>query len=153
MWLMVIILRSHSLLRTVWTVWLALDGISKAHAMPTRLRRYHPSPWLFWGHTRQPQILGGAWWLGPLRPALGMCCKLHYQSSGKTWLSGSRGGEPARYTLMGQGNQNFHVIDGEEAWLAMKHPLIPVLINLVSECDDITLFKPQFPFIFRFKVV
>lgn len=54
---------------------------------------------------------------------------------------------------MRQGNQNLHIVDGEEAWLAMKHPLIPVLINLVSECDDITLFKTQLPFILRFKVV
>lgn len=54
---------------------------------------------------------------------------------------------------MGQSNQNFYIVDGEKARLAMKHPLIPVLVNLISECDDIALFKTQFPFIFRFKVI
>lgn len=54
---------------------------------------------------------------------------------------------------MGQSDQSLYIVDRTEDWLAMKPSLVPVLISLVSEHDDITMFKTQFPFICWSKVV
>lgn len=136
------------------------------------LGRYHASP-LCSTTTRKRGIVCGAWrLLEPLQPVLVMWSKqpfclliyFHFVIFNKQWyqhmdwfvwvvffLGGSRHGDSA--VLMRQRDENFHIIDGEEAWLAMKHPFIPVFINLVSEGNYIALFKTEFPFIFWIKVI
>lgn len=52
-----------------------------------------------------------------------------------------------------QGHQHLHVAEGEEARLAVEHALVPVLVDLVGQRDDVTLVEAQFPGILRLKVV
>lgn len=55
--------------------------------------------------------------------------------------------------LTREGHQDIHVVDGEEARLAVDHPLVPVVVDLVGEGDDVTLFEAQLAVVLGFKVV
>lgn len=55
--------------------------------------------------------------------------------------------------LMGEGHQDIHVVDGEEARLAVDHPLVPVVVDLVGEGDDVALFEAQLALVLGLKVV
>lgn len=54
---------------------------------------------------------------------------------------------------MRERHQDIHIIDGEEARLAVDHTLVPVVIDLIGQGDDIPLFEAQLTFILWFKVV
>lgn len=43
--------------------------------------------------------------------------------------------------LVGQRHQDIHVVDGKEARVALQHPLVPVVINLIGKGDDIALLE------------
>lgn len=46
-----------------------------------------------------------------------------------------------QHILMRQWHQDIHVVDGEEAGVAVQHPLIPVFIDLVGQGDDIAFLE------------
>lgn len=52
-----------------------------------------------------------------------------------------------------QGDDDLHVVDGEEAGLAVDHALVPVLVDLVGEDDDVAFFEAQLTLVLRLKVV
>lgn len=52
-----------------------------------------------------------------------------------------------------QGHQHLHIAEWEEARLAVQHPLVPVLIDLVGECDEVALAEAQLTVILRLKVI
>lgn len=54
---------------------------------------------------------------------------------------------------MRERHQDIHVVDGEEARLAVDHALVPVVVDLVGQGDDVTLFEAQLAFVLWFKVV
>lgn len=54
---------------------------------------------------------------------------------------------------LGQRHQDIYVVDGEEARLAADHALIPVLINLVGENDEVTFLKAKFAVVLWLEVV
>lgn len=54
---------------------------------------------------------------------------------------------------MREGHQDIHVVDGEEARLAVDHPLVPVVVDLVGEGDDVALFEAQLALVLGLKVV
>lgn len=58
-----------------------------------------------------------------------------------------------RMDLMGQSYQDVNVIDREESWLAIYHPFIPVLINLIGQYDDVTFLKAQLALILRIEII
>ena len=43
--------------------------------------------------------------------------------------------------LVGQWHQDIHIVDGEEARVAVQHPLIPVVIDLIGQGDDIAFLE------------
>lgn len=43
--------------------------------------------------------------------------------------------------LVEQRHQDIHIVDGEEARVAVQHPLIPVVIDLIGQGDDVALFE------------
>lgn len=68
----------------------------------------------------------------------------NWEHTGRKWRPGfvvdSNGAEqPA--ILVGQCHQDIHVVDGEEARVAMQHPLVPVFINLIGQGDDISFLE------------
>lgn len=42
---------------------------------------------------------------------------------------------------MRQWHQDIHVVDGEEARVAMQHALVPVFIDLIGQGDDVTFLE------------
>lgn len=52
-----------------------------------------------------------------------------------------------------QGHQHLHVAEGEEARLAVEHALVPVLVDLVGQRDDVTLVEAQLPGVLGLKVI
>lgn len=52
-----------------------------------------------------------------------------------------------------QRHQHLHIAEREEAGLAMQHPLVPVLIDLVGERDEVALAEAQLTIILRLKVI
>lgn len=58
-----------------------------------------------------------------------------------------------RRSLMRKRDQDIHVVDGEEARLAMDHAFVPVVINLIGQGDNVTLFEAQLTLVLWFKVV
>lgn len=52
-----------------------------------------------------------------------------------------------------QGDHNLHVVDGEEARVAIDHALVPVLVYLVGEDNDVTLLEAQLALVLRLEVV
>lgn len=43
--------------------------------------------------------------------------------------------------LVGQRHQDIHVVDGEKAGVAVQHPLVPVVIYLVGQSDDVAFLE------------
>lgn len=43
--------------------------------------------------------------------------------------------------LVRQWHQDVHIVDGEEARVAVQHPLVPVVIDLVGQGDDIAFLE------------
>lgn len=54
---------------------------------------------------------------------------------------------------MRERHQDIYVVDGEEAWLAVDHALVPVVVDLVGQGDDVALFEAQLTFVLGFEVV
>lgn len=52
-----------------------------------------------------------------------------------------------------QGHQHLHIAEGEEAGLAVEHALVPVLVDLVGQRDDVALVEAQLPIVLRLKVI
>lgn len=52
-----------------------------------------------------------------------------------------------------QRHQHLHIAEWEEARLAVQHPLIPVLVNLVGKRDEVTLAEAQLAIILWLKVI
>ncbi|KAA8585679.1 hypothetical protein FQN60_004373 [Etheostoma spectabile] len=67
---------------------------------------------------------------------------------GFSWLQDSR----CRRSLR-QRDNHLHVVDGEEARLAVDHALVPVLVYLVGEDDDVALLEAQLALVLWLKVV
>lgn len=71
-------------------------------------------------------------------------------------MSGLVGGGKGQVTgggLMRERHQDVYVVDGEEARLAVDHALVPVVVDLVGQGDDVALFEAQLTFVLRFEVV
>ena len=54
---------------------------------------------------------------------------------------------------MGERHQDIDVVDGEEARLAVDHALVPVVVNLIGQGDDVALLEAQLALVLWFKVV
>lgn len=54
---------------------------------------------------------------------------------------------------LGDGYDDFHVVDGEVADLAVNGTLKPVLIHLADEVDHVALLEAQFTVVLRHKVI
>lgn len=52
-----------------------------------------------------------------------------------------------------QRDDDLHIVDGEEAGLAVDHALVPVLVDPVGEDDDVALLETQLALILRLKVI
>lgn len=52
-----------------------------------------------------------------------------------------------------QWDDDLHVVDGEKAGLAVEHALVPVLVYLICEDDDVAFLEAQLAPILRHKVV
>lgn len=52
-----------------------------------------------------------------------------------------------------QGHDHLHIVAREIALQAAQRSLIPVLIDLVDQCDDVTLVEAQLALILRIKVI
>lgn len=65
--------------------------------------------------------------------------------------------EPAedarRWTSLRQGDDDLHVVDGEKTGLAVDHALIPVLVYLVGEDDDVAFLEAQLTLVLWLKVI
>lgn len=55
--------------------------------------------------------------------------------------------------LLGQGYDNLHIVDWEEARVSVYHAFVPVVIYLVGEDDDVTLLKAQLAIVLWLKVI
>lgn len=60
-----------------------------------------------------------------------------------TWIAFATIAEAAGScdVLVWQWHQDIHVVDGEEARVAVQHALIPVFINLIGQRDDIAFLE------------
>ena len=54
---------------------------------------------------------------------------------------------------LGQGDDNLHIVDGEEARIPVDHALIPVLIDLVGEDDGVALLEAKLALVLGLEVV
>lgn len=54
---------------------------------------------------------------------------------------------------MRERHQDIHIVDGEEARLAVDHAFVPVVVDLIGEGDDVALFEAQLTVVLWFKVV
>lgn len=43
--------------------------------------------------------------------------------------------------LVRKRHQDVHVVNGEEARVAVQHALIPVVVDLIGQGDDVALFE------------
>lgn len=68
-------------------------------------------------------------------------------------MVGGGRGQVTGGVLMRERHQDIHVVDGEEARLAVDHALVPVVIDLVGQGDDVALFEAQLAFVLGFEVV
>lgn len=57
------------------------------------------------------------------------------------------------WSSLWEGDDDLHVVDGEEARFAVDHALIPVLVYLVGEDDDVALLEAQLAFVLWLEVV
>ena len=76
------------------------------------------------------------------------------EDRGWTWWgkTGSVKDSGCRASLR-EGDDDLYVVDGKEARFATDHALIPVLIYLVGEDDDVTLFEAKLALILWLEVV
>lgn len=42
---------------------------------------------------------------------------------------------------MRQWHQDIHIVDGEEAGVAVQHSLVPVVIDLIGQGDDVAFLE------------
>lgn len=54
---------------------------------------------------------------------------------------------------LGQGHQDIHVVDGEESRAAVDHALVPVVVDLVGESDDVPLLEAQLALVLGVEVI
>lgn len=57
------------------------------------------------------------------------------------------------YILVWQRNEDLNIIKREETWLTVQHSLIPVLVDLIGQGDDIALVEGQLALVFWLKIV
>lgn len=62
------------------------------------------------------------------------------------------GGQREQVSLW-QRDDDLHVVDGEEARIAVDHAFVPVLVNLVSEDDHVALLEAQLALVLGLEVV
>ena len=60
---------------------------------------------------------------------------------------------PALFILVWQWDQNLNIVEREESRLAVEHALVPVLVNLIGQRDDVALAKAQLSLVLWLKVV
>lgn len=57
------------------------------------------------------------------------------------------------FILVWQRNEDLDVVEREEPRLAVQHSLVPVLVDLIGQGDDIALAEAQLALVFWLKVV
>jgi len=57
------------------------------------------------------------------------------------------------YILVWQRNKDLHVVEGEESRLAVQRALVPVLVDLIGQGDDVALSEAQLSLVLWIKVV
>ncbi len=62
-------------------------------------------------------------------------------------------GSLALYVLVWQRNEDLNIVEREESRLAIQHSLIPVLIDLIGQGDDIALVEAQLSLVLWLEVV
>lgn len=50
-------------------------------------------------------------------------------------------------------HQDIHIVDGEEARMAADHALVPVVVDLIGQGDDIALFEAQLTLVLWLEIV
>lgn len=59
----------------------------------------------------------------------------------------------ALFILVWQWNEDLDIIKREEPWLAVQHSLVPVLVDLIGQGDDIALVEAQLSLVFWLKII
>lgn len=54
---------------------------------------------------------------------------------------------------MRQGDDDLHIVDGEKTGFTVDHALVPVLVYLVGEDDDVALLEAQLTLVLWLKVI
>lgn len=62
-------------------------------------------------------------------------------------------GSLAIFILVWQRNKDLNIVEREESRLAVQHSLVPVLVDLIGQGDDIALAEAQLPLVLGLKVV
>lgn len=62
-------------------------------------------------------------------------------------------GSLALFVLVWQRNEDLDIVEREESRLAVQHSLVPVLVDLIGQGDDIALAEAQLSLVLRIKVV
>ncbi len=62
-------------------------------------------------------------------------------------------GSLALFILVWQRNEDLDVVEREESRLAIQHALVPVLVNLIGQGDDVALVEAQLSLVLWLKVV
>lgn len=62
-------------------------------------------------------------------------------------------GSLALFTLVWQRDEDLDVVEREESRLAVQHSLVPVLVDLIGQGDDIALVEAQLSLVLRLEVV
>lgn len=57
------------------------------------------------------------------------------------------------HELVWQRDEDLDVVEGEEPRLAVQHSLVPVLVDLIGQGDDVALAEAQLALVLRVKVV
>lgn len=57
------------------------------------------------------------------------------------WIGRGWEGSGHWWGLMRERHQDIHVVDGEKAGVAVQHPLVPVVIYLVGQSDDVAFLE------------
>ena len=78
-----------------------------------------------------------------------LLCKYRLSCSGLV----EAGGPGHCHALMRERHQDIHVVDGEEARLAVCHAFVPVVVDLIGQGDDVALFEAQLALVLRLEVV
>lgn len=59
----------------------------------------------------------------------------------------------SRFRLVWQGDEDIDVVEREESRLVVQHTLVPVLVDLIGQGDDIALSEAQLSLVLWIKVV